>query len=292
MLAATGEPDLDALRAELDAAAADCAGSSREARGDAACAADRPRVRLPIVYHPDYMAPLRPGHRFPMSKYGYLRAALIARGLLPAVGGYPRAGAGAPCARSPPCTRSATSSASRTAARRPRRRGGSACPTRRPSRAARSCRRRARCSPRGSRSSTASPATPPAARITPGPEGGAGFCVFNDVAVAARALLDEGAVGRVLIVDLRRAPGRRHRAHLRATRPRSSPCRCTPSATIRRARPRRTSTIPLPDGLADAAYLETLDHALARGRAVSPRHRLLQRRRRSARDRPARPARR
>nr|WP_240476687.1 histone deacetylase [Geminicoccus roseus] len=32
--------------------------------------------------------------------------------------------------------------------------------------------------------------------------GGAGFCVFNDVAVAARLLLDEGAVHRVLVVDL------------------------------------------------------------------------------------------
>jgi acetoin utilization deacetylase AcuC-like enzyme len=32
--------------------------------------------------------------------------------------------------------------------------------------------------------------------------GGAGFCVFNDVAVAARVLLDEGLVRRVLVIDL------------------------------------------------------------------------------------------
>jgi acetoin utilization deacetylase AcuC-like enzyme len=31
---------------------------------------------------------------------------------------------------------------------------------------------------------------------------GAGFCVFNDVAVAARRLLAEGKVGQVLVVDL------------------------------------------------------------------------------------------
>jgi acetoin utilization deacetylase AcuC-like enzyme len=37
---------------------------------------------LPIVHHPDYQVPLRAGHRFPMSKYGYLREALIDRGLL------------------------------------------------------------------------------------------------------------------------------------------------------------------------------------------------------------------
>jgi len=34
------------------------------------------------------------------------------------------------------------------------------------------------------------------------PETGAGFCVFNDVAVAVRALQAEGRIGRALIVDL------------------------------------------------------------------------------------------
>jgi acetoin utilization deacetylase AcuC-like enzyme len=33
-------------------------------------------------------------------------------------------------------------------------------------------------------------------------DGGAGFCVFNDVAVGARLLLAEGAVARVLVIDL------------------------------------------------------------------------------------------
>ena len=33
-------------------------------------------------------------------------------------------------------------------------------------------------------------------------EGGAGYCVFNDVAVAAQYLLDKGLAGRILIVDL------------------------------------------------------------------------------------------
>jgi acetoin utilization deacetylase AcuC-like enzyme len=32
--------------------------------------------------------------------------------------------------------------------------------------------------------------------------GGAGFCVFNDVAVASRVLLDEGAVRRIVVIDL------------------------------------------------------------------------------------------
>ena len=40
------------------------------------------RVTLPVVHHPEYRASLRPTHRFPMSKYGYLREALEAQGLL------------------------------------------------------------------------------------------------------------------------------------------------------------------------------------------------------------------
>ena len=35
-----------------------------------------------------------------------------------------------------------------------------------------------------------------------GPDAGAGFCVFNDVAVASDALLANGEVGRVLVIDL------------------------------------------------------------------------------------------
>lgn len=43
---------------------------------------NRRRGMLPIIHHPEYQASLRPNHRFPMSKYGYLREGLIARGLL------------------------------------------------------------------------------------------------------------------------------------------------------------------------------------------------------------------
>ena len=35
-----------------------------------------------------------------------------------------------------------------------------------------------------------------------GPGFGAGYCIFNDVAIAARALLNEGAVRQILVVDL------------------------------------------------------------------------------------------
>jgi acetoin utilization deacetylase AcuC-like enzyme len=36
---------------------------------------------LPIVYHPDYVSPLPSGHRFPMSKFGLLYETLIANGI-------------------------------------------------------------------------------------------------------------------------------------------------------------------------------------------------------------------
>jgi acetoin utilization deacetylase AcuC-like enzyme len=36
---------------------------------------------LPLVYHPNYVAPLPPGHRFPMAKFGLLHECLIADGV-------------------------------------------------------------------------------------------------------------------------------------------------------------------------------------------------------------------
>ena len=74
-----------------------------------------------------------------------------------------------------------------------------------------------------------------------GPDGGAGYCVFNDVAIAARALLDEGRIARVLVVDcdVHQGDGT---ARIFAGRATCSPSRCTPSATTPRARPPRTST--------------------------------------------------
>ena len=53
------------------------------------------------------------------------------------------------------------------------------------------------------RRATASPAprTSPAARITPSRDRGEGYCVFNDVAVAARVLQRDGAIARAAVVD-------------------------------------------------------------------------------------------
>ena len=108
VLAATGEPDLDTLR------------RTPRRRGRPQPPPSSPTAwpgrDLPIVFHPDYLAPLRRGHPFPMSKSGYLRAALVARRLLPADRRLPRARPGLDRPAPPPCTPSPTSSGWRTSA--------------------------------------------------------------------------------------------------------------------------------------------------------------------------------
>lgn len=222
----------------------------------------------PIVYHPDYMAQLRPGHRFPMSKYGYLRAALTARGLLPASGGF-LAPAPAPVALV--AAVHAFDYVERVATQRltpaeERRIGLPGTPA---------VARRAFLSVAG---------TLLAARLArehglalnmaggshhAGPEGGAGFCVFNDVAVAAQALLSEGQVARVLVIDCDV-----HQGDGTAEIFRGRTDVMTLSLHAERNYPARkavsTLDFALPDGLADRPYLEVLRHALARAEDFRP----------------------
>jgi acetoin utilization deacetylase AcuC-like enzyme len=102
-----------------------------------------------------------------------------------------------------------------------------------------------------------------------GPEGGAGYCVFNDVAIAAQALLDEHRVARVLVVDCdvhqgdgtaRIFEGRDDVLTLSLHAERNYPARKALSH----------HDYPLPDRLGDRAYLEVLAHALAATEAFRP----------------------
>jgi acetoin utilization deacetylase AcuC-like enzyme len=225
-------------------------------------------MSLPIVFHPDYIAPLRPGYRFPMSKYGYLREALVARGLLPSAAGY--------LSPSPAHSRlvaavHAEDYVGRTAAAALRpdevRRIGL------PSNEA--VARRAFLSAAG---------TLLAARLAleagiacnaaggshhAGPAGGAGFCVFNDVAVAARALLDEDRVGRILVIDadVHQGDGT---ALIFAQEPRVFTLSLHAAKNFPAQKARSDLDLPLPDGLADAAYLEALATALEIAGEVHP----------------------
>jgi len=93
-------------------------------------------------------------------------------------------------------------------------------------------------------------------------DGGAGFCVFNDVAVAARLLLAEGAVARVLVIDLDV-----HQGDGTARIFQDDPRVFTLSVHCEENWPRRKAVsdrdVGLPKGTGDAAYLSAVRDAVA-----------------------------
>jgi acetoin utilization deacetylase AcuC-like enzyme len=156
-------------------------------------------MSLPIVFHPAYQAELPDGHRFPMRKYGRLAEVLVSKGLVPTGFVTPEPASndlvalahdqgfvdevfacavpreverriGLPVTPSVVFRARASAGGSLLAARLALRHGlaGST----------------AGGSHHGQRST------------------GAGFCVFNDVAIAAKALKREGTIKSALIVDL------------------------------------------------------------------------------------------
>ncbi|MBO9546110.1 histone deacetylase [Caulobacter sp.] len=92
-------------------------------------------------------------------------------------------------------------------------------------------------------------------------ESGAGFCVFNDVAVAARRLLAEGAIGQALVVDLDV-----HQGDGTARIFEGDPSVFTFSMHAEKNFPHRKAVsdldVELADGTGDQAYLEKLEEIL------------------------------
>ena len=86
---------------------------------------------------------------------------------------------------------------------------------------------------------------------------GAGYCVFNDLAIAARRLLAEGTVNRVMILDLDV-----HQGDGTAALTAGAPAIFTLSLHAAKNFPARkqasTLDVPLADGVGDAAYLAAL----------------------------------
>jgi acetoin utilization deacetylase AcuC-like enzyme len=225
-------------------------------------------MTLPIVFHPNYEAPLRPRHPFPMSKYGYLRAALVARRLLPASGGFVSP-APLPPARVAAVHALAYVERVANVALTPeeaRRIGLPNTPA-----VAR-------------RSFLAAAGTLLAARLAlehgiaanmaggshhAGPDGGAGYCVFNDVAVAAQALLDEGRLRRILVVDcdVHQGDGT---ARIFAGRPEVTTLSLHAERNYPALKAASDLDYPMPDRLDDRPYLEALDHALAAAAGFAP----------------------
>ncbi len=97
---------------------------------------------------------------------------------------------------------------------------------------------------------------------------GSGYCVFNDLAVAATALLAEGRVARVLVFDVDVHQGDGTAAIFRGD------ARIV-TASVHGARnfPLRKETsdldVELPDGTRDAAYLAAVEQALERALALA-----------------------
>lgn len=91
-------------------------------------------------------------------------------------------------------------------------------------------------------------------------ETGAGYCVFNDLAIAAHRLAQEG-VGPVLIVDcdVHQGDGT---AALTAGHPGIATYSIHADKNFPVRKARSTLDVPLPDGVGDAAYLETLETTL------------------------------
>jgi acetoin utilization deacetylase AcuC-like enzyme len=90
---------------------------------------------------------------------------------------------------------------------------------------------------------------------------GAGYCVFNDLAIAAVRLVEEGSVARLLIVDcdVHQGDGT---AALTAGRPGIATYSIHAEKNFPVRKARSTLDVPLRDGTGDEEYLETIERTL------------------------------
>lgn len=212
-------------------------------------------MSLPIVFHPAYEATLPEGHRFPMRKYGRLAELLAERGLVP--GGFARpepAGADLLVAAHERAYVEAVLAldVSREIERNIGLPVGASV-------VARSC-----ASVGGTLLAARLALAHGLAGSTAGGshharrETGAGFCIFNDVAVAARTLHAEGSIARALVVDCDVHQGDGTADCLGGT-----PDLFTLSIHAEKNYPTRKIAgdrdVGLPDGVDDAGYLAVLE---------------------------------
>ncbi len=211
-----------------------------------------------VVHHPDYVAPLPPGHSFPMDKYGLLIAALDAADVpferhIPAP--VPRAWIEAVHA---PAYVAAVFDGTLTP-EQTRRIGFPVTPAMvlrsQPSSAARGGRPGWRCA--GFAVNTAGGSHHALV------DGGAGYCIFNDLAVAVARLLEERRVGRLVVVDLDVHQGD-GTAAIFAGRPRAATLSMHAAKNFPVRKATSTRDVELPDGIGDAAYLAVLADELPR----------------------------
>jgi acetoin utilization deacetylase AcuC-like enzyme len=157
-------------------------------------------MSLPVVHHPDYVAPMPPGHRFPMAKYGRLMSHLLEDNVVvPAQIHRPELAPAAwlEQAHTPAYVEAVLGLHLDAAAER--RLGLPVTPA---------VVRRARAATGGTILTARLALEYGLACNTAGgshhafADYGSGFCVLNDVAIAARVLLAEGRIEQVLVIDL------------------------------------------------------------------------------------------
>jgi acetoin utilization deacetylase AcuC-like enzyme len=212
---------------------------------------------IPIVHHPDYVAPLPPGHSFPMDKYGLVMVALRETGAaVETHAPEPMPQSWLEAVHCPDYV--AAVLAARVDRERERRIGFPVT-----ERVA----RRSRLSSGGTwLAARLAIAQGYAANSAGGshhalPDGGAGYCVLNDLGVAANRLLAEGAAKRVMIVDLDVHQGD-GTAVMLAGRPDAFTfsMHAAKNFPVRKARSSRD--VDLPDGTDDEGYLAALSAEL------------------------------
>lgn len=213
---------------------------------------------LPLFHHPDYVAPLPPGHSFPMSKYALVVAALRELGVpLQLIEPEPMPVRWLEAVHDPDYV--AAVLAARVDPVRERRIGFPVT--------AEVARRTLAVAGGTWAACRHALAHGWAANGAGGshhalPDGGAGYCVTNDLAIAANRLVAEGDVRRILIVDLDVHQGD-GTAVIFAGRSDvlTFSMHAAKNFPVRKARSFRD--VELPDGLGDADYLAILERELA-----------------------------
>jgi acetoin utilization deacetylase AcuC-like enzyme len=207
----------------------------------------------PLVYHPDYVTPLPAGHRFPMAKFGILHDLLVAEGVVGQV-------------YRPTIPTIDWIELVHTAPYVQSYRDGSIDPK---------AMRRIGLpwSPQlVHRTHIALGGTTLAARLAlefglagnaaggthhAFPAYGSGFCIFNDLAMAAKVLQQEGLVRRVLIVDLDVHQGD-GTAAIFQNEPNVFTFSMHCGINFPNTKQQSDLDVPLPEGMEDQEYLQTL----------------------------------
>lgn len=214
---------------------------------------------LPIVHHPAYAASLPPGHRFPMGKFAALAARLVSDGLAPQGFHVPEALVpAAALARVHDATYVDSVLTASVPAEAARRIGFAVTPE---------IARRAHAAASGTLLAARLALELGIACNTAGgshhadSQGGAGFCVFNDVAVAIAELLAEGAISRALVIDcdVHQGDGT---ARIFAIEPRVFTLSLHGANNYPAEKAMSSLDVALPDATGDAAYLAALGEAL------------------------------